>query len=188
MLKRARPLRSTTRFCRSDMPTNEMERVMRGERLRLEACSKLGTNSANCAFCPEDDWRAFDPVRQSLVACGALICVYCDILREAKSFNPILASTRMALLQRHAMGKPCCAVCRRSFWRCLELHHLAGRSSGSEQIILCVSCHRKCDPLWGNPRTRVERSTDLRHDARLMRGIAAILVGRANELDEGERS
>jgi hypothetical protein len=186
-LRPAHPSTSTTRFCRSDMSSNEMESVMRSERLRLETCSKLGTNHPTCTFCPEDHWRAFDPVRQSLVADAALICVYCDVMREAKSFDPILATKRMGLLRRHAMGKPRCAVCQRSFWRCLELHHLAGRSSGAEQIILCVSCHRKYDPLWGDPRTGVERTTDLTHDVRLLRGIAAILIARANELDEDRR-
>lgn len=46
-------------------------------------------------------------------------------------------------LERLNTDNPLCVCCGEKDWRCLELHHLAGRAYGEECAVVCRNCHRK---------------------------------------------
>lgn len=46
-------------------------------------------------------------------------------------------------LHRLGTDDPHCMTCGEADWRCLELHHLAGRAYDEGTVILCRNCHRK---------------------------------------------
>jgi hypothetical protein len=44
-------------------------------------------------------------------------------------------------LDRLGTEHPCCRSCGNRDWRCLELHHIAGRTFSDDQVIECKNCH-----------------------------------------------
>ena len=46
-------------------------------------------------------------------------------------------------LEKLGSNNPVCTVCGETDWRCLELHHIAGKDHGEELAIVCRNCHRK---------------------------------------------
>ena len=46
-------------------------------------------------------------------------------------------------LERLGCNHPRCVHCGEADWRCLELHHIAGRAYGEECAVECRNCHRK---------------------------------------------
>jgi hypothetical protein len=51
---------------------------------------------------------------------------------------------RQHALERLGTNTPRCAECAETDWRCLEVHHIAGRDfGGTATVILCRNCHRK---------------------------------------------
>lgn len=50
---------------------------------------------------------------------------------------------REAAFRRLGTRIPRCVHCGEGDWRCLELHHLAGRAYDDRTAILCRNCHRK---------------------------------------------
>jgi hypothetical protein len=53
-------------------------------------------------------------------------------------------------LHRLGTQSPYCVVCGEADWRCLELHHLAGRAYDDTTAILCRNCHRKLSDAGAN--------------------------------------
>jgi hypothetical protein len=54
---------------------------------------------------------------------------------------------RQQRLERLGSNDPRCIVCGQSDPRCLELHHLAGKAFGDDQVILCRNDHRKLSDM-----------------------------------------
>ena len=51
---------------------------------------------------------------------------------------------RQRALERLGTNTPRCAECGETNWRCLEVHHIAGRDFDADvTAILCRNCHRK---------------------------------------------
>lgn len=50
---------------------------------------------------------------------------------------------RQNALERLSSDDPRCVCCGEADWRCLEVHHLAGRAYCEEGTIVCRNCHRK---------------------------------------------
>ena len=46
-------------------------------------------------------------------------------------------------LERLGSNDPHCACCGERDWRCLEFHHVSGRTYGEEGAVVCRNCHRK---------------------------------------------
>jgi hypothetical protein len=46
-------------------------------------------------------------------------------------------------LEQLGSNHPVCVTCGEDDWRCLELHHIAGRAHGDELVPVCRNCHRK---------------------------------------------
>ena len=54
-----------------------------------------------------------------------------------------LERQRQAAYRRLGTDDPRCLHCGERYWRCLELHHLAGQAYDGQTVILCRNCHRK---------------------------------------------
>ena len=50
-------------------------------------------------------------------------------------------------IERLGTNNPVCVLCGETDWRCLELHHIAGKSFDDALAILCRNCHRKLSDL-----------------------------------------
>lgn len=46
-------------------------------------------------------------------------------------------------LEKLGSNNPACVLCQENDWKCLELHHLAGKAYGDELSITCSNCHSK---------------------------------------------
>jgi len=46
-------------------------------------------------------------------------------------------------LERLGTNNPICVLCGENNWRCLELHHIAGKAFDDTLTIVCRNCHRK---------------------------------------------
>jgi hypothetical protein len=54
--------------------------------------------------------------------------------------------------ERLGTDHPQCVICGESDWRCLEVHHVAGKGYTDDVAILCRNCHRKLsDPSENGP-------------------------------------
>ena len=66
---------------------------------------------------------------------------------------------RQRALERLGSQNPVCVICGETDWRCLELHHVAGKRFDTSTAIVCRNCHRKLsdqqkkhpDDLSANP-------------------------------------
>ena len=50
-------------------------------------------------------------------------------------------------LERLGTNNPICVLCGETDWRCLELHHIAGKPFDGALAIVCRNCHRKLSDL-----------------------------------------
>jgi hypothetical protein len=50
-------------------------------------------------------------------------------------------------LERLGTNNPVCVVCGETDWRCLELHHIAGKPFDGALAIVCRNCHRKLSDM-----------------------------------------
>lgn len=73
---------------------------------------------------------------------------------------------RQAALDRLGTNDPRCVHCGETDWRCLELHHPAGRAYDDFTSIECRNCHRKLSdspkdypPKIGDPPPLPERAS-----------------------------
>ncbi len=84
-------------------------------------------------------------------------------------------------LQRLGADDPQCMTCGEADWRCLELHHIAGRAYDDSTVILCRNCHRKLS----DPSENRDAPTDpplLERVGRFLLGLAALLLMGAAKL------
>lgn len=50
-------------------------------------------------------------------------------------------------LERLGTNSPVCVLCGETDWRCLELHHIAGKPFDGALAIVCRNCHRKLSDM-----------------------------------------
>jgi hypothetical protein len=84
-------------------------------------------------------------------------------------------------LQRLGSDHPQCVTCAEADWRCLELHHVAGRAYDESTVILCRNCHRKLS----DPGDNHDAPTDpprLERVGQFLLGLAALLLMLAAKL------
>lgn len=82
---------------------------------------------------------------------------------------------RQRALHRLGTDDPRCITCGEADWRCLELHHIAGRAYDERTVILCRNCHRKLS----DPSENGDAPTDpplLERVGRFLLGLAALLL------------
>jgi hypothetical protein len=84
-------------------------------------------------------------------------------------------------LQRLGTDQPQCVVCGEADWRCLELHHLAGRAYDAGTVILCRNCHRKQSDPTANTDAPAEPPL-LERIGRFLLGLAALFLMLAAKL------
>jgi hypothetical protein len=154
--------------------------LMRHERLRIAAVERLGSDTARCP-CGEDDWRCLRVAHDG--ADGQRTCICENCFRKQFALNSGKARRKKKQPTLNIGEARCCTICRESDPACFEEQHLAGRKFGPETADYCANCHRKYDPWWGDPKTNENEATELRHEARLLRGIAALLIGRAENIE-----
>ncbi len=85
-------------------------------------------------------------------------------------------------LQRLGTDDPQCVTCAEADWRCLELHHVAGRAYDDSTVILCRNCHRKLS----DPSENGDASADaplLERVGRFLLGLAALFLMLAAKLN-----
>jgi hypothetical protein len=58
-------------------------------------------------------------------------------------------------LQRLGSDHPQCILCGESDYRCLELHHPAGKAFDAQTVIYCRNCHRKQSDASANTASPV---------------------------------
>lgn len=84
-------------------------------------------------------------------------------------------------LQRLGTDNPQCVTCGEADWRCLELHHVAGRAYDDSTIILCRNCHRKLSDASENTAAPSDPPL-LERVGRFLLGLAALLLMLAAKL------
>jgi hypothetical protein len=80
-----------------------------------------------------------------------------------------------------------CAVCGEGDWRCLELHHIAGRAFDEMTVALCRNCHRKQSDPSSNERASTEPAM-MEQIGHFLLGLAELLLALAGRLAEFGRS
>src|SRR4051812_31175250 len=50
-------------------------------------------------------------------------------------------------LERLGTNNPVCVLCEETDWRCLELHHVAGKEFHGALATVCRNCHRKLSDM-----------------------------------------
>src|SRR5438067_1498876 len=90
---------------------------------------------------------------------------------------------RRAAFRRLGTDDPRCVLCGESDWRCLELHHVAGRAFGHHTAILCRNCHRKVSDPTDNGRMPDDPPI-LERIGHLLAGLAALFAEAAALLRE----
>jgi hypothetical protein len=78
--------------------------------------------------------------------------------------------------ERLGTTEPCCVTCPENDPRCLERHHIAGKSFGKEEVILCRNDHRKVEDLKkDHPPVQSKKASPSECNGKLVLGIADIL-------------
>lgn len=99
-------------------------------------------------------------------------------MTKSPKIYPDRETRRRRALERFGSEKPICPSCGESDWRCLEEHHLAGRSFDDATVLICSNCHRKItDAQKDHPHvidgSSVQPSERLGH---MLLGIAELLA------------
>lgn len=88
-------------------------------------------------------------------------------------------------VRRLGTHSPVCCGCGERYPHCLELHHIAGRAFGEEQVIICRNCHRKQSDLQqGHPVQLSEPPNLLETIGHYLLGLADIFQQAADKLSE----
>ncbi len=94
-----------------------------------------------------------------------------------------MASTRLdsekrkrSALERLGTDHPVCVICGENDWRCLELHHISGRTYGEESALVCRNCHRKLsDTQHDHPPAVQDDPSTAEKIGRYLLGLADLL-------------
>ena len=89
-------------------------------------------------------------------------------------------------LERLGTNAPRCAECGETDWRCLEVHHIAGRDFDNDATaILCRNCHRKLsDDLKDHQRPASSPPNQFDRVGHFLLGLADLLTRLAEKCRE----
>jgi hypothetical protein len=91
-------------------------------------------------------------------------------------------------LERLGTNNPVCVLCGETDWRCLELHHLAGKPFDGALAIVCRNCHRKLSDMQkDHPQPTSTPPDALDRIGHFLLGLAdlfALLVAKLREFGE----
>lgn len=76
-----------------------------------------------------------------------------------------------------------CVICGEPDQRCLELHHIAGRSFDGEKVPVCRNCHRKVTDKTAN-KTATQYPSKLDQIGHWLLGLAEFLLALAKRAFE----
>ncbi len=80
-------------------------------------------------------------------------------------------------LERLGTNNPSCAGCGETDWRCMELHHIAGKDLDEITAIYCRNCHRKLsDEQKNHPEKIMEVSDFSEQLGHFLLGLADMLA------------
>lgn len=82
---------------------------------------------------------------------------------------------RQQRLQRLGSDHPRCIVCDEDDPCCLELHHLASKDFGDDQVIVCRNHHRKLSDMQKEHPPASTTPTTLEGEGHLQLGIADLM-------------
>ncbi len=89
-------------------------------------------------------------------------------------------------LERLGTNSPVCVLCEEADWRCLELHHIAGKSFDGALAIACRNCHRKLSDMQkDHPQSASTPPEQLDRIGHFLLGLAdlfALLVEKFREI------
>jgi hypothetical protein len=93
---------------------------------------------------------------------------------------------RQRALERLRTNTPHCAECGETDWRCLEVHHIAGRDFDDDATaILCRNCHRKLsDDLKDHPPPASSPPNQFDRIGHFLLGLADLLTRLAEKCRE----
>jgi hypothetical protein len=93
---------------------------------------------------------------------------------------------RQRALERLGTNAPRCAECGETNWRCLEVHHIAGRDFDNDATaILCRNCHRKLsDDLKDHPEPASSPPGQFDRIGHFLLGLADLLTRLAEKCRE----
>jgi len=79
-------------------------------------------------------------------------------------------------LEQLGSNDPVCVCCGETDWRCLELHHIAGKAFDDDLAIVCRNCHRKLsDDQRDHPKKVSAKPTSFESKGRFLLGLADLL-------------
>jgi hypothetical protein len=165
----------------------------RFERRKQTALERLGTNTPKCILCPEVDWRCLDlhhgtggEHKNFLV----ILCRNCKgKLTYPQADHPRFEHRKQAAFKRLGTNTPKCVLCPEDDWRCLDLHHVAGREYGDDVVIVCRNCHaRLSDAQYDHPEKIWEPPERRERDGHALLGWADIMARIVTELRRLARS
>ena len=116
-----------------------MDRIeLRRECRRQAASGRLGSNHPSCV-CGESDWRCLQLKPRRLNDVEGDPTVICRNCRHKQR--------RIPKSPRIKPKKGFCVVCIEDDLRCLELHHIAGRTFADDVVVVCCNCHGKLSDM-----------------------------------------
>lgn len=93
------------------------------------------------------------------------------------TFDEEFRRRQMRRLQQLGTGDPRCGVCGEDDWRCMEQHHVAGRTHDDATVYLCSNCHKKVsDPQRDHPKAPPGSDPVLERIGRFLLGLADLLL------------
>lgn len=158
-------------------------------------------SDAICAFCGRDD----SPLHHTCLSGTGdyprrpILCEKCIARMRANASannrtpnNPSMSETEMQretrkqkALNRLGTDEPKCVCCGETDWRCMELHHLAGKDFEEFLIRVCRNCHRKLsDAQKDHPPKFGESPTTNESIGHFLQGLADLLIRIAEKLWE----
>jgi hypothetical protein len=91
-------------------------------------------------------------------------------------------------LERLGTNNPVCVLCGETDWRCLELHHIAGKPFDGALVIVCRNWHRKLSDMQkDHPQPASTPPDPLERIGHFLLGLAdlfALLVEKLHEFGQ----
>lgn len=97
---------------------------------------------------------------------------------NSKNKSKLAAERRKhSALERLGTNNPKCIYCDECDWRCLELHHIAGKKNDLITVIVCRNCHRKLSDRQKDHPPQTEAPKDaLEAIGRFLLGLADLFI------------
>lgn len=157
------------------------------------ACARCGRSQQTLRRCSLTGAR--DHARKMLLCdecIQTMLATSPDTQRLQSATSPVMSeqekqyeTRRQKAFARLGTDHPICACCRETDWRCLELHHIAGKDFDQTTVIVCRNCHGKLSgEQKDHPAKLGEPPISLERIAHFIMGLADMLVMLAGKLRE----